>query len=454
MKTTRAFSLLEVMVGLLVFSAIIVTVLQLQNNSRERMALSANSFAAIQLSSKVMADLIEEARLNPTFLEMLKEFPDMLSKDPVVDGQSFYFRCGRDRQPPWGSFDLSDGGGIDKSDGALYHHMAPFQIQMAASRLPTTTGSDPERHLAEVVIETTWREKDGTPRSYRMPIHLLDPQGPVLPEGLDVDEVEMEKLVRTLLFPDLTGRSFDQAVADSGCDRELAWHVGKIGVCADVVVTALGSTTREIGALEKKRRLLMPRPDAQLVKIQFEIARAEEAGASLVYNVLNDLLPSFQAITDRGDEARLAPIPYAAYAKGLKTWESLEGQIFTWVKRAGASYEWLLQDGFSLAISNRQRDFAKGKVLEVHRLLRALDRTPVSPIKSFLAREKSQVAGKNPYLEKFYTREEQLMNSPNTLRAAFPNLDSIADAIKGKMEPLARAIPELIRRHPQGGGQP
>lgn len=296
-KSVRAFSLLEVVIALLVLTTIIMTVIQLQSSSRVQLALSANSFAAIHLSSKVMDDLIEEARLNPTFLEMLQDFPDMLSKDQVIDAQSFYFRCGRDRRMPWGRFDLADGGGIDKADGVLYQLMAPFRIQVEAHRHAVSTTSEPERHLCEVVIETTWEEKGGPSRSYRMPINLCSPQGPVPPEGLPLDENALKELIRELLFPDLPGRTFDQAVSDKGCDRELAYHVGKIGVCADAVLAALGTATREIAELGKKRRLLLAKPDAQLVKIQLEIARTEESGASLLYNVLNDLLPSFQEIS-------------------------------------------------------------------------------------------------------------------------------------------------------------
>lgn len=450
MKNIRAFSLLELVFALLAFSIILITVLQLQSSSRKRLALSANSFAAIHLSAKVMSDLIEEARLNPDFLEMLQTFPDMLSKDKVTDAQSCYFRYGCDRQPPWGRFNLADGGCIDKADGVLYKHMSPFSVQVVANRNIVTNASDPERHLAEVFIETSWQEKDGKLRAYRSHINLCSPQGPVPTEGLLLDEEALESLILALLFPDLSGGSLDKAATENGCDRELAYHIGKICVCADAVTTALGNTTREITKLEKQRQLLLTKPDAQLVRIQLKIARAEESGASLLYNVLNDLLPSFQAIDDV-EGNRLAAIPYQAYAKGLKTWESLSGQILAWADRAGNSYEWLLQDGLVLPISFRQRDFARNKVLEVYRLRRALGCAAITTIASFLAREKERVTGRNPFQEKFFIREEQLMENSDKLRTTFPNLNSIATTIKNRIEPLANSVPELLQKHPQAG---
>ncbi len=440
--------MLEVMIGLLVFSIIGMTVYQLQSSSRHQMLFTANSFAAINLSAKAMADLAEEARINPTFLEMLQDYPDMLSKDPVTDGQSFYFRVGRDRQAPWGVFDVADGGGVASNDGILFQQLAPFQLQVEAHRKASRGGTDPDRHVCEVTIESSWKEKDGQPRLYKLPLEFCSPVGPVPVEGLDIDEISLQNMIRDFLFPALASRTFDQAVTDMGCDRDLAYHVGKIGVFTDTLLAALASATQDVAVLTARTRPLLSHPDARLVSLEFKIAGLQEGGASLMYNVLADLVPSFQVLAARGDAARLQRIPHTPYVTALKRFGTLSGQIFTWVGNAGASYEWLLNDGFSLAMSERKRDFARSKCLEFYRLMRVFQPTRLPTIKAFLARERARVAGRNPYAEKFLLREERLMGSETMLRKAYSNLNAIAETLSRNVMPLASSVPQLLLLYP------
>ncbi len=446
MNKRYAFTLLEVMVAMLVFSVILVTVYKLLSSNKDRLALSANSFLAIHLSSKVMSDLAEEARLNPTYLEMFDDFPDMLSKDPVVDGHSFYFRTCKDREPPWGAIDLADGGAIIPKDGVLFEQMQPFRVSVETHRKSNGNASDPESHICETSVQIDWKEKDGMARSYRVPALQFSPLGPVPPEGLNIAEEDLLKMIREYLFPDLDGRTFDAAVGDKGCDRELAYSIGKVGVMTRILGTILGSTTSEIAQLAKKRQPLVSRPDSDLVKIQMEIARKFEFGASILYNALLELVPCIETIDNRSTSEKLIGLEFGSCSQGLKKFQSLSPQILAWLAKAGQAYEWLLQDGFVFAISERERGFAQGKALEALRLMHALKVNPSARLKDFIGREKKRVQGHDPFLEQFFLREEKHAETPASLQASLPNLKAIVDRLEGKIFPLASEVPKLIEK--------
>ncbi|HOT29388.1 MAG TPA: prepilin-type N-terminal cleavage/methylation domain-containing protein [Candidatus Ozemobacteraceae bacterium] len=450
-KYKNGFTLTEVVVSVGILSLVLLTVFRLLGSSNQRLSYSSDLFAAIHLGTKVRADLGEEVRLNPAFLEMLHEYPELTDQGEVVDGGSWYFRWGIDRKPPLGTIDSRDGPTVTPADGALYSELKPFRIKLEAQRQEPPSAGLPESHLCETVIRINWGDKAGKLHDYHLAAQVFSPSAGVIPEGLFIDQDTLLKLIRKNLFPADEGLTLDQAAAANECDRELAYHAGRIAVLMSQLDQAIGTITAEITELGKQRRTLLATPDGRLIPLQMRIAARTEDGASLLYNVLAECRDSWDHVARETDPNRLGKLPVGSYRQGLKTYATLGPQIADWVKEAGDAYEWLLQAGMERFITDREREIAAGKRLEAYRLLLKLRPGAATSFASFLKREGDRVAGKNPHLMKFFQREELLRQRPERYVEVFPNLKDILQRMTLEILPNGKKVPELIARHPQGG---
>jgi len=468
----RGTTLLEIMIAMIILASLGLTFFQLIRSSGQMMALTSNSFAAIHIGSKVMSDLYEESRVNTTLLEIMDEFPDMKGTDKVVEGQSVFFRFMKDRKPPWGIINTAVDGGIEKSDGVLYDQLTPFKVTVFSARIGDKDGTDFKKHLAEAVIRVDWKEKDGQGRAYSVVAQIPSPLGAKATEtSALVKENELADKIRETLFPDLTGKSLDQAVSSTGCDKDLVYHIGKIAVVTNALSDAMSEIGTDLKNLEKKRKPLIKTPGDELVEIQIQIARKTESGASLLYNVLVELAESVKEIRESATPDKLQDIPPMPFSKGLKCFKTLSTNIPKWVQDAGKAYEWLLEPGFDLSVSMREKEFIRNKVLECHRLLTALEAIPdnnylkliqatpsstqpkpiieLKKFQQFVLSEKAAMTGKNPFLEKFFIREERLSQSPKVLTTAYPNLATIIERLNGVLWSNAGTVTSLIALHPK-----
>jgi len=449
----KGFTLVELLVAMAILSITLITVFQLLGSSSKRSVVSASLFSAVNLSTKIRASLGEEMRLNPAFIEMTHEYPEMTDKAEVVDGRSWFFRWGRDRNAPFGIIDSNDGPAITPEDASLYSEFKPFQVSFNIQRLESAAKNKPESHLCETSIKVHWQDKGSQNRDYKIHSKLFSPGRATIPDGLLIDQKELNKLSREALFPEAVGMSLEAAADMNGCDRELARHAGRLSALMRALDTAISSITADISDLVKQRKILLVRPGRKLAETQIMIARKTEDGASLIYNVLAECGDSWDFLSKETDTARLGGIPYTPYTQAIKFYAALGPQIADWVHEAGIAYEWLLQPSIAANLTNRERDNAANKRLESFRLLQKLRPSPSisGEFAAFLRRETELVTGKNPHQMKFLSREEQLRKSPERYSVVFPNLGDILKRITVEILPNGKNSAELIARRSQGG---
>ncbi len=444
-----AFTLVEILIGLMVFATLVGGFTMLLSGSGKAMQMSANSFSAIHLGEKVMIDLLVEAQMNASILDLSEEFPEMLSHDQVIEAQSSYFRFVKDKKAPWRKIQPSIDGGIASDDGCIFTQLKPFHVQVAATRVAPPGGGNWEQDVCMSEIVLNWSEKDGQKRYYQLPTQVPSPTGPrPIDTMILIDENLLQAKIRKLLFPDLEGKTFEEAVGARNANRDLAFNAGKVAVLGQSLIASLSEITREITDLDRKRKELGNKASPELAAVQLRIARRTEVGASLLFNVLLSMLPSITEVDRLGAEGAWNGLDPTPIAHGLQVFRAKAAEVIPWVQRAGEAFGWLLHPGFEISLSAREKDLARGKSLEVHRLLVSLKAAPVEAYQKFVSSQKEAIEGRNPFLERLYLREESFSRNPALLMERFPTLMVNAQTIRDGILPAATQAMEIMRRLP------
>jgi len=444
------FTLVEILFAVIIFSALLFGISILTSGSGHFMKLSANSFQAFHLGSKVLEDVVEEGRINGDILSQLNQFPELSALDPVLESQSVYFRYLKDRKPAWGVI-LPDEGGIFPCDGDLFPTLKSFRAGISASRNGATDQSEFEKHLCTVEVLVEWEEKDGMKRQFVLPFFAPCPWGPAATESALIltDEVLKVK-IRETLFPDLSNRSFDQAVAETGADPVIAFHVGKLAVYTNALTASMTNMTNDLKVMDKRRSLMVGVPSPDLVNLQIKMARMMEGGASLVFYMLAELTASIRELEKSADSRSFSKIPEGVYKSCLGAFQSKVKDISQWLKASKDAYEWLLQPGFKLLLTGREKELVRFKILEAYRVLTALNFLPKSKYRDFIKSETTIWEGKNPFLHRLYLNEIKICDDISRLRTCFPNLSATVSAYEKQIKICADMVPKLIAKYPSG----
>jgi len=447
----RAVTLVEILVAITILGTILIAIIGLLSNSNKKMSFSENTFSAIHIGNKVMEDLLEDARVNSQFMELLAAFPEMETKDPVVEAQSVYFRSLRSRRPPWGTLEQGVEGGIIPQDGDLYKQLLPFKVSVSAQRSSDSGGAlSYEKHLAAVNVKIEWDEKDKLHRDYNLPMEIFSPSGPIPEDKIPLfDESSLSIQIRNAFFP-LSGttKSLDEIIQEKGLDRELVYSIGKLFILTYNLSKTMVTMSQELSSAIQRRDNMLSNKNHELENIQLEIADKCETGASLIYNIMRELVPSFRTIKNRATPEKLGLIDFNVYGTALSAFTGFAWEIPLWVTNTGKQFEWLLTKDPILRFSSPKKDLARNKSLEALRLLFAIKAADSSThYGDFIKREKRAVTGKNPFLERFYLREEKLCADSDVLKKAFPNLNAITENLN-EIWGLASSVPELLKKHP------
>ncbi|MBF0548458.1 MAG: hypothetical protein HQM08_28745 [Candidatus Riflebacteria bacterium] len=451
LSKSLGFTLVEVLVTTVVALIILGITTKLIESGTKKVSGTTNSFHAIHLSSKVFYDVMEESRVQGNLLSAINDFPELSTKNQVVDALSIYFRYIKDREDPWGYIDMPTEGGIRPEDGGMYQDLKPFSCEMKASSAAPPSSFDWKKDIANCWITLSWNEKNGAQRQYKIESNFLNPVGPSPIESLDIDESFIQSRMLEILFPGST-QTLDQIISSSGLDRDLTLAVGKVGVLTDASSTAIASLASQIADLEKKSAQLNPNQKTQLVKYQRSIAKLADKIASTIYQVLSECAPQMKIIKERGTLQRISAIPASSFLMALKGYKTISGDLSSWINRARSIYQWMLQDGLILLLSQREREFSMFKTLDALRLQVALGFISDAELKQFISNEQKMVHGRNPYLEQLFLREENLASNLAETRKRFPNVDLICTRLQVEVVENIKMVHDFFLAHPGIGG--
>ncbi len=431
------FSLVEVLVGIVLFAALALVISRVLSSSGSQAAFTARSFSAMELASKVVGDLTELTRVHGTILPLFRWYPEFENESPVVDGQSPFFRFIADRRPPWGQISASVDGGLAAADKAEYAQYQPFRLQCLAVPLGDTADPSWKKHAAHLEVLVDWQEgREGTLRQFSLPLLLYNPTGP-RPKDPSPISGEADVLlpdIRETLFPDLPGKTFDQAVQIRGCDRETALRGGKIALLMERLVATMAVSLNSIRSLERRRDLLWATPSPELARLQFMIGRQTETTASLLFFVLREVADELTSWEREFIPSRLDHLPMAPIGKSLALFRTQEQQLVPWIRRTQAAYQVLEQDGFLPWLPLRERDLVRAKVLESRRLLFSLRLEPPGAYEAFARASLARWQDRDPFLHLLYLQEVAFARDDRALLNEYPQLDQTVRTLRSLRE--------------------
>ncbi len=455
-KRGNGFTLLEILIALGVLASMVLTISQLMSDSSRRMRVTANSFFAIQLAGKVMADLSEEVKSSPAFLEFLAAFPEMAGPDPVVDAQSVYFRYLSDRKPPFGEIRPEIDGGIKSDDGQMYQQFKPFKIGVDAARLAPPDSQGYEKHLARLAIKVSWAERDGQERSYVLTSMVPSPVGPRPRESLNFDEKVLVTRGISHLYPAQAGQPSERVRAETGADIELLRRSARVTALTHDLCRLLRSFAIKLQKLAARRAGLLKNPNPALGEVQLAIAQNCELGASVIFLVHHDLLADIEALSNEFRPEFLPGAKLSNLSRALQVHKSLPSEMKAWLRETDAAFGWLLSNHAQLQLSQRSLTFCRAKVCEAKRLRYALGDLPIEQYLAFIKDQRTEMAGRNPFLERFFIREEALNGKPEEFRQVYSSLEEVRKEILELTPQTAEKTASILAKlpPPSSTGQP
>ena len=152
----RGFSLLEVMLGLMIFGFMLGVFVMGLRSARKEVEFSDKHISVLLCSQKVVEDLMEETWLNPNGFKTLGVETDAPTPSPITNGQSVFFSDLQVGLPGAGSAaagrtdvihkemkplfqqvdDLSTNGHIQRRNGLVADNQFRFQRQCTSDADP------------------------------------------------------------------------------------------------------------------------------------------------------------------------------------------------------------------------------------------------------------------------------------------------------------------------------
>ena len=449
-RRNAAVTLLEILFATLIFSSLIAAFGMVLSSSNKKMTATGNYFFAIQIASKVITDLAEEAQTTPGVLDFLQAYLEMTTHDRVTEGQSVYFRYLVDRKPPFGIIEPGVDGGLSKDLGKAFVQFAPFNVQVTATRKAPADSADYERHIAKITVAIDWKEKNGQARSYEVASEIPSPTGAVPADPWKYDQAALDQRIRERLFPTKTGRTLAAAISETGANPKLVQYTGKIAVITYDLCDYLASVATNLNRLAQARSLLAANPTSKLYGQQMAIAHQTEQAASLIYRTLEELNPSLVAAGSQFSASALPGVDLAEVRAGIKAFQMLPGEMSQWTKDAEEAYEWLLDPrlGIDFSFSLRQRVTAEARLVEAKRFRFATGAMGQPEYLKFIVAQRKKSSGKNPHRERFFLREEKVVSRSTEFAGAFPNLTKVIKLMRDDSGEMGRNVTQILSKLP------
>jgi len=410
--TSRAFSLLEVMVAFSILLLGLLPVLSVfSTTSRESQKTSEHSFG-MSLATKVSEELHLSNWENPVWLDELESDPSFSGSLPIINGESPFFASLEDTKPPYGSIQSGEDPGIVPAVEPLYSKLKGFRMAVdCTSKTLPTTGSVMD---AQVIFQ--WTTPEG--RTTKVPLDVILGRfacRPSIPFSIS-DRAKADTLIRESFYPGATGASLSQAVASAGGDLDAVRAVG------DLVILSLGlrdaaKVVREEGDILRKG--LSGETEDSLNNL-LKLGRLHERYASYFLNVMAYLQDPSTNVPNgfRSQQLGQTSASSSIYRTAIALFDDLPRDFVEHFRAAQVSYADAFNPPFGSLVRPRLRMRLFMKLIDLGKL-GCLTQYPEflpslkSSLKSFLTTRR----GRNPNFTRYVERELEICSSVDNIRS-------------------------------------
>ncbi|MFZ5951973.1 MAG: type IV pilus modification PilV family protein [Candidatus Rifleibacteriota bacterium] len=426
---TGGFSLVETLIGLLIFSATIMMFYLSVRSSSKESVFSNNHFSALMLSQKVSEDINEEFSINPFADETLLLNSKNFGTPNLVEGNSIFFAALEDVKAPWGLIDSSTDGGIDSSHTTLYSQLKGFVLSTESKDDYFAGFSDESANLKKINLHFNWKtaldqgriEKDFFVFAPREAKTIIDPF-----ESLDYEALGIKNAVKMLLPSDTDfSKPMDEIISSLGASEKILFELATAQILCN-------------NFFNSPLFLEISKENSQLTEELLWITDAKEALKKRKKLADNWYLMSQTALSVVAAVSKI----FSEFDQNQKVFDAMKSldqfQLKQYLMNVRMLYRYFL-DSMIAARYNLQKVFCNSNIkivetIEQERMIfklldiyRVLSFAPghdngQEEYLGYIARVKQMFNWKNRYIYRFFDLEENLASKPSRLVEKYPNL--------------------------------
>ncbi|MBF0407967.1 MAG: hypothetical protein HQM10_11470 [Candidatus Riflebacteria bacterium] len=425
----KAFSVVEILVGLLVIAVIGYMFVFYIGSAKKETQFSSDRFNAVVLSQKVSEDLIEEMAVNPYGMETLGIDSSTGSFQNITDGSSVFFSWLEDRAAPWGKIDPTKDGSLSSAMQPLYENVKKFKMRLTGKRL-ATTGDTEKRNLFSCNIDFSWEAKTGRGEINSECVIF----SPATPKKTDlsyaVKESEIDPRIPAEVYSQPT-KSITEIANQIGENVETVLALGRISLVASGFIKSefLVEKNNEIAQLKSKLSSTPASDISAQYDISHSLAKAWYDITKGSFLVLAYLEPQFAQLQSQGKFNKTGGTGFnaASIHKDLSFYRIIYERFTGSLIQARYYYYIMLQNHFSKFKGGKNQIQVLQKLMDLYRIAAILPQRPGGKQEyiSFLNRIKAFADGKNPFLLRMVEQELIFLNDQNVWLERFPNLKRI-----------------------------
>ncbi len=456
-KFKKGFTLLEVMVGFFIFSAVALLFFTVVGSSSKESAFSVNHFSAIMVGQKAAEDIMEEYQQNPYADESLALNSSIATKNSLIDGGSVFFMAIEDTRPPWGKIESAKDGGINSTQEPLYSQMKGFTLSTKAlSEAPEEFESERE-NLRQISLCVDWKNSSDQGKTQKTFYVFAPRQSKKLADpltSLNFSDLGFEDELKALLPSGLdAGKSFAEAISELSPSEKARFQLDAVRIVGKGFAESelVQRMTKEIRLCKEKLGFVKDpesefRQRLQLAKYCYQLARMSLSVVAATTQL---------AETSPAEVARLSEEDANEMYLNLKVvyYMFLDSML-----AARYYYQSLLGGKMAAITGQKTQQQLIYRLIDIYRILVFAPEHDKGKkeYEGFIARVKEMSAWRNQFLYRFVEQEKKLLEDFPKMLEKFPNLTPVNLALNKQMPKLleiveGRASPGNGKN---GGGSP
>lgn len=423
---SRAFSLIELVIGLFILSLVGIMLGSFLKSASHQSDFGAEHFTAILLAQKVIEDCAQEIVINPHAFSTLGLEATPGSPISVVNGQSPFFTVIQDSLPPFGEIDP---GGIDENLQPLFSQVRDFSLEITAKRQAPT---GPLHGVYSARIGFSWKSRTGKGK------YSIDCSFPSLvgekKAGLLMpppDPTDLEKEIAKAFFGDVT-KTLPAIISEQGGDENVIRAMGTVHLLGrsffrSSFVAAVTRDNRELSAALASTvdPIEISNILKRLEKNHFDLVRAS-------FRLLWNFRPQMELIMANWEEARL----------GTALWNNRQARM-SWIDQSilvwKTCYVHLMETKKTLerqlekriaAVQDLQTLHGRTmKLIDLNKILTVVPGSPLGSNPSYFRFLQQSSIDRNPCVRRFMVQDEEFLTA-GKLQEKYPNLKTIGETFR------------------------
>ncbi|MEW6708419.1 MAG: type II secretion system protein [Candidatus Riflebacteria bacterium] len=436
-ETRKAFTLIEIVIGLAILSFIGMVFIFVLRNSKTQMEYGAEHFSAALLSQKVIEDCAQEVFLNPLGLEILG-ISENQEFSPIVNGNSIFFSTLEDNNSPWGKIEAGSDGTIDNKLPALFKQSEKYELAVTGKKLSSPTSSDYRKNLTRLEVVFEWESNGKKQRFVSSSDFSVPCTAKVAEHKIQYTTDEIEKMGALMLF-DQPDSSFSALVGDNGGNYDVLFRLAKIQTGNEgFLYSKYFIETQEelVKNIDKAKGINFDSPDEATYQFVAKCASTSYEMAREAYRFIRYLQPEIKEVSGKLTSENLGNF--------LSENPSNVQRVTSDFKRLYSTFIWSLQVSryFNEILCLRSMCDFQDRKKQYYNLLRlvnlyrvllvipAAESVNKSQYITFWSHVEDYCSGKNPALHRLAAQEISFAGNQDLMLEKNPTLGQFAEVVK------------------------